>query len=1309
MKKAYFLGKIQLSLILFLLTSAIVVGGNIKVVENGGNQLTLKTNSYSSFSVNSQVSDIRFTKVNTNAGIFTLFNVEDYGYRLVEGEPKLPVLKKLIEVPIGATFEINVQTNSSSEINLSDYDISNFMIPAQPSLSKSVDNPEDVEFIYNQDVYQVNDYIGSELVKVVDLGIMRGVRLARVEISPILYNPVQNKLKVYDNIDVKIELVGGNKAASIQQKANYFSPFYESIYKQVYNYKTLNSGQLIMDEPVTYVIVADPMFEETLQPFIEWKTQKGFFVIEAYTNNPDVGTTTTSIKNYLQDLYDNPAAGVNPQSFVLIVGDIAQVPTFNGNAASHVTDLYYCTYDGPSDLYPEAFYGRFSAVNLNQLQSQIDKTLEYEQYLMPDPSFLDEVLMVTGDDASHEMTWGNGQMNYGTENYFNAEHGLYSHTFLQPANNNQIHDSIIANINNGVAFGNYSAHCSSQGWATPSFVISDINGLTNAHKYPLLVGNCCSSVEFQTTCFGEEILRAVDKGALGYIGGSNSTYWDEDYWWGVGYEPISANPTYNPENLGSYDRTFHDQGEPLEEWYVTQGQMPSAGNLAITQSGSGQEEYYWEIYHLMGDPSVMIYFGQPPVTTAEYQSLMPLASSNFVVNTDPYGYVAISKDGVLHGCALADETGLADVTMFLPITVPGDAAIVITGQNMQPFAGTVTVASPDGAYVLYDDMQIDDSNGNDNGMVDFSEYIMLDVTLENLGSQTATNLIATLSTFDENVVIDSDTHSWPNIDAGNTQEEVGAFSFTVNELVPDQHIVQFDLEITDGTDTWNSNFSVFLNSPVLAVLSYTIDDIGGNNNGRLDPGETANLIIPNINSGGCDALNSIATAGALGSLITVNNPTHELGTIAIDETVNAVFSITVDPSAQIGDVVSIYYLLESGPYSAEEVLMMNIGLIIEDFESGTFDMYDWTFSGNADWTISGGAYEGDYAAKSGSISDNQTSSLTIAIETTTDDQISFFKKVSSESSYDYLTFYIDGSMQDEWSGDVAWSESAYPVTAGNHIFKWEYSKDGSVSSGSDCGWVDYIMLPAFASEAPLSVNVSAIPADICIGESSQLNAFAMGGTGTFTYEWSPEDGLSDPSIANPVASPEETTTYYVIVDDGDGQVMGEITLTVHEIPETPTISQQGTMLISSAADGNQWYNSAGVIIGATSQNYTPIETDDYFVIVTNGFGCESEQSVAYHFIYTGIVDIADGQKFNIYPNPFKDNFTLEYSVQSVSKVKISIFNTIGQQMTVLQDNVAQVSGNYQINFDATNLEPGIYYCKIETDDYTIVKRIIHSN
>ena len=1310
MKKAYLLGRFHLLLFTFTLISIFVFGDNINVTQNGSNSLTLKESSYSSITLNNQVSDIQFVRVKTNEGIFTLLNIKDYGYRLVEGEPKLPVIKKIIEVPLDATYEIKFTTKSSKEINLSEYDISDFVIPAQPPLSKSIDNPEDVEFVYNKAAYEVNGFVGSELVKVVDLGVMRGVRLARVEISPILYNPVQNKLKVFENIEVQIEFKGGNTAATIQQKVDYFSPFHQSVYKQVFNYKPLNPEQLILDEPVTFIIVSDPMFEAALQPYIEWKTLKGFHVIEAYTDNPAVGNTTTSIKSYLQDLFDNPAAGINPQSFVLIVGDVAQVPTFDGNASYHVTDLYYCTYDGANDIYPEAYYGRFSAANLNQLQPQIDKTLEYEQYLMPDPSFLDEVLLVVGDDASHELTWGNGQMNYGTEYYFNAEHGLNSHTFLQPANNAAIHDSIIANMNNGISFGNYSAHCSAMGWATPGFNIGDIAGLTNAHKYPLLVGNCCSSVEFQSTCFGEEILRAADKGAIGYIGGSNSTYWDEDYWWGVGYEAISANPVYNPDHLGAYDRVFHDSGEPLEEWYVTQGQMLAGGNLAITQAGSSMEEYYWEIYHLMGDPSLMIYFGQPPETTANYPGLMPLASTTFTVNTDPYGYVAISMDGVLHGCTVADETGLAEVNMFLPITVPGEADVVITGQNMKPYIGTVTVASPTGAYVLFNELQIDDSNGNNNGMIDFSEYILLDITLENMGSLTATNVVATITSTDENIVIDTDSHNWPDIAAGGSQTELGAFAFTVNDLIPDQHSVQFDMEITDGTDTWNSSFNVILNAPVLAILSYTIDDATGNANGRLDPGETANIIVPNLNDGGCDALNSVATAVAAGLLITINNATYDLETIASGETKNAIINVTVDAAAQIGDVVNVNYIVESDPYSAETILVMNIGLVIEDFESGNFEMYAWEFVGNANWAIDEiDPYEGNYSAKSGDINHSQTSGLLINIEVTTDDQISFFRKVSSEDGWDYLKFYIDGNLQDEWSGEQGWEEFSYPVLAGEHIFKWEYFKDGSVTNGDDCAWIDYIMLPAFAAVTPLSVNASATPADICIGESSQLNSFAMGGTGNYTYEWSPEDGLSDPSISNPVAAPEETTLYSVVVNDGDASVSGEVTVNVHAIPETPVVMQQGMILISTAATGNQWYNSAGIITGATNQSYEPTETDDFYVIVTSEYGCESEQSNIYHFIYTGVVDIVDGQKFNIYPNPFKQNFTLEYSVQSVSKVKISIFNTIGQQMTILQNDGSQTAGDHRINFDASKLEPGIYYCKIETDDYTIVKRIIHSN
>ena len=128
----------------------------------------------------------------------------------------------------------------------------------------------------------------------------------------------------------------------------------------------------------------------------------------------------------------------------------------------------------------------------------------------------------------------------------------------------------------------------------------------------------------------------------------------------------------------------------------------------------------------------------------------------------------------------------------------------------------------------------------------------------------------------------------------------------------------------------------------------------------------------------------------------------------------------------------------------------------ENFETGDFSLYDWQHSGNAVWNIvSDIVYEGTYAAKSGVITDNQQSTLQVEIDVD-GEYISFFKKVSSEPGYDYLRFYIDGAEQNQWSGGIDWSKESFPVTPGPHTFKWSYTKDISVSTGSDCAWLDQI-------------------------------------------------------------------------------------------------------------------------------------------------------------------------------------------------------------------------------------------------------------
>lgn len=116
--------------------------------------------------------------------------------------------------------------------------------------------------------------------------------------------------------------------------------------------------------------------------------------------------------------------------------------------------------------------------------------------------------------------------------------------------------------------------------------------------------------------------------------------------------------------------------------------------------------------------------------------------------------------------------------------------------------------------------------------------------------------------------------------------------------------------------------------------------------------------------------------------------------------------------------------------------------------------------GNATWTVETDyKLQGEYAVQSGQIYDNQSTKLILERETR-HGYVSFYGKVSSETTNDYLAFYIDGEEKGRWSGEMDWTLLRYEVEAGEHLFEWVYRKDGLRSSGKDCAWIDYIVTPA---------------------------------------------------------------------------------------------------------------------------------------------------------------------------------------------------------------------------------------------------------
>jgi subtilisin family serine protease len=131
----------------------------------------------------------------------------------------------------------------------------------------------------------------------------------------------------------------------------------------------------------------------------------------------------------------------------------------------------------------------------------------------------------------------------------------------------------------------------------------------------------------------------------------------------------------------------------------------------------------------------------------------------------------------------------------------------------------------------------------------------------------------------------------------------------------------------------------------------------------------------------------------------------------------------------------------------------------DGFESGNLLAIGWTVGGNVPWIVqSTNVSAGSFAARSGVIGNNQTSSLILTTNVQTG-SASFAYRVSSEEGWDFLKFYVDGVLSQQWSGEVDWNNYIFPLTAGTHTLEWRYTKDSDTAIGLDAAFIDNVDLP----------------------------------------------------------------------------------------------------------------------------------------------------------------------------------------------------------------------------------------------------------
>lgn len=631
--------------------------------------------------------------VRTPAGPFVRLDIPGQHATVAEGRPRLPLMNRLLWVPAGARVRVEARSLRERRLGLDRFGLAGPLAPAQAPRPKG-EAPAAPRFALDRSAYAV-DRVARPLARAVPLGRLRGSDLVRLEVAPVEYLPAEAALLVHEAIEVAVLYEGGDPALRDRLVAATASPFLPG--------PTAPDG--LAAGCAHLAIVAPPEFVPQLAELVRWKTERGFLVTVGTVGSAGVGETAESIRGWLRDLYDGATAARPAPSFVLLVGDVEQVPTFLDQASGSASDRPYAALDG--DQLPDACWGRLPARDGPELQAMLAKTLAYDRCELAAPDSPAAAVLIAGVDSTWSPTHANGQVAYARDTYFDAAHGLDARAFLHPESGSS-EPQILAALAAGAGFVNYTGHGTAGRWSEPRLTQDDVRQLTGGAT-PVVVANCCESGRYdEAECFGETWLRVPAGGAVAYLGASSWTYWDEDYWWSVGYTAhIGPDQTFATTGAGAFDGLFHDHGEPIERWYASTGAVAFAGNLAVMESGSSRADYYWSVYNLLGDPSLLPWLGEPAAGAVVHPEALNATATSLSLVAVPGSYVGLTQGGELLAGGAVGADGTATLDFRRPLAAGVPLHLVVTGQGRRPYQADLPVAAPARAVVAPASVPVD--------------------------------------------------------------------------------------------------------------------------------------------------------------------------------------------------------------------------------------------------------------------------------------------------------------------------------------------------------------------------------------------------------------------------------------------------------------------------------------------------------------------------------------------------------------------------------------------------------------------------
>ncbi len=778
---------------------------------------------------------IRINKIQiNNINEFAYISLNDFNYTNEIGNPKLPAIKFFVQ---GNDIDINtiIMMNNKNIVKLKN----NRVYPFQKSVSKQ-DNKR--VFSINNTLYESNEIYPNINYKISFAGYSGNKKQYLIEIFPIKYDFENNELIVYNNIEVNI-------------KNNYF--------EKINNYEL----------PSKYLFVVSSNDTSYIDNLIQLKRQQGFTTEVLLLDT--LGSANSDIQTGIRNVYNN---SVIPLQFVLLIGDVDKIPNFIGTETNNPpTDLYYSLKDD-NDYFPDYYVGRLSFADTTELKDIINKIVLIENGLWSNADdWVNRAYLMASDDPSFHLL-AEGTQNYSAKKLREIPMTVDSFYYYYPSGT-AVNDA----LNNGRSMAIYTGHGSETSWAGPSFSQSEIQGLTNADMFPIVLSFACltGNYAYSSDCFGEIWLKGANGSAM-YMGSSVYSYWDEDDIMGRAIVDAIVDSQYT-----SFAKVMDYSKHAVYAAY----------------SGGGASKRYFEMYNILGDPSIDIFTNIDGILSINSVDTFATSLSQLNIYLTDNNNRAIEEANI--SVFLNDTfllSGLTDNSGYINFNISPQAGDSITiyayKHNYKFISKTIPVINPN--YLPYiNNFVFNDTIFSINipdSIFSVSDTGTFDFTVINYGTDTLCSLYYNISTINNYIYTDTLNHFIiDTLLPGDSVKISPQITYVLNNLENNTNEIM-NIQLYDNANTLTQTFVRTINAPDIDFVGLSIVDSSIQ---FLQGGDSINVNLMFCNNSLFKDKNIHININSLSSELTFSKDSFYFDSLYLDTLLTDTFSIIIDTSVSI--------------------------------------------------------------------------------------------------------------------------------------------------------------------------------------------------------------------------------------------------------------------------------------------------------------------------------------------------------------------------------------------------------------------------